>query len=197
MGFKKPAVVDKDLGWKEILHRAQALSGGAYVKVGILGGSDDRGGLHHKDADGKASPLTIGEIAVVNEFGTEDGHIPARSFVRSTFDRMRAELQADAFKLLLKIVLDRKMTVEDALNILGLKLATGIKKTITEGAGVAPPNAPSTAKAKVPASSKGAKRQKAIDGARPLVDTGAMLAALSWAVVLGTVTKASKFLTRR
>lgn len=191
----KPSVRDTDMGWRKIMSTAQALSGGAFVKVGILGGSDDRGGLHHKDADGKSSPLTIAEIALVNEFGTEDGHVPARSFVRSTFDRMREELRSDAVKLLLKVVIDRKMLVEDALNIIGLKLATGIKNYVVDGAGVPPPNAPSTAKAK--ARGTGKKRQKAIDMARPLVDTGAMINALSWAVVLGTVTRASKFLTRR
>lgn len=189
------SLVDKDLGWREILRVAQSLSGGAFVKVGILG-DDERGGLHKTDPDtGKASPLTVAEIAVVNEFGTEDGHVPARSFVRSTYDRMREELARDAAKLLVKIVIDRKITVEAALGILGLKLATGIRSTVVDGSGVPPPNAPSTARAK--ALGTGKARERAIAGARPLVDTKAMINALSWAVVLGTVEKAHKFLTGR
>lgn len=190
-------VVDKDHGWKATLKMASELAQGAYVKVGILG-DDERGGLHRTDPDtGLASPLTIAEIAVVNEYGTEDGHIPARPAHRSTFDRMRAELQSDAAKLLAKVVIDRSLTVEAALNILGMKLATGIKNTITQGGGVPPPNAPSTVLAKVPPSSTGAKRQKAIDGARPLVDTGATVNSIAWAVFLGTVQKTHRFLSGR
>ena len=41
----------------------------------------------------------------------------------------------------------------------------------------------------------GAKRQKAIDGARPLVDTGATLNAISWATFLGTVRASTRYLT--
>lgn len=191
----KSELRDTDKGWREMLRAAQALAGGAYVKVGILG-DDERGGLHKTDpTTGKASPLTVAEIAVVNEFGTEDGHVPQRSFVRSTFDRMREELERDAAKLIVQVVLDRKMTVEAALSILGLKLATGIRSTIVDGSGVPPPNAPSTARAK--ARGTGKAREKAIAGARPLVDTGAMLAAISYGVVLGTVEKAHKFLTGR
>lgn len=186
---------DTDHGWREMLRVAQALAGGAYVKVGVMG-ENDRGGLHAVDpATGKASPLTVAEIAVVNEFGTEDGHVPQRSFVRSTFDRMREGLAGDAAKLIVKVVLDRKMTVEAALGILGMKLATGMRSTIVDGSGVPPPNAPSTARAK--ARGTGKAREKAIAGARPLVNTSATLNAISWAVVLGTVEKAHKFLTGR
>ena len=192
----KPKVTDTDHGWRDILKTAVELGEGSFTKVGILGGSEDRGGLHQTDpTTGKSAPLTIAEIALVNEYGTEDGHIPARPAHRMTFDTMRAELAEDSRKLLIKVVLDRTMTVEQALNILGLKLATGIKRAITSGAGVPPPNAPSTARAKVPASSTGAKRQKAIDGARPLVDTGATLNAISWATFLGTVRASTRYLT--
>jgi len=190
----KNAVVDKDHGWKATMEAARALAGNSYVKVGVLS-DDERGGLHHKGPDGKAEPLTIAEIAVVQEFGTEDGHVPSRPAHRLAYDRTRAELERMAALLLDRVVFKRDMTVEQALNLMGLKLATAIRNTITQGAGVPPPNAPSTARAKVPKSSTGAKRQKAIEGARPLVDTGAMLNAITWAVFLGTVEKAHRYLT--
>lgn len=190
----KSAVVDKDLGWKATLEVARALAGGSYVKVGILA-DDARGGLHHKKPSGAAEDLTIAEIAVVNEFGTEDGHVPARPAHRMAYDTLRPELERMAAELLDRVVFRHNMTVEAALNILGMKLATGIRNTITQGAGVPPPNAPSTVRAKVPKSSTGAKRRKAIAGARALVDTGAMLNAISWAVFLGTVEKAHRYLT--
>lgn len=193
----KNKVIDRDHGWKQMMASVGELARGAYVRVGILG-DDERGGLHQTDpVTGKSSDLTIAEIAVVNEYGTEDGHVPARPAHRMTFDAMRDELAALGGKLLGKIVFDRSMTVEQALNIMGLKLAAGIKNTITTGSGVPPPNAPSTARAKVPASSTGAKRQKAIDGARPLVDTGATLNAIAWAVFLGTVEQTHRYLTGR
>ncbi len=190
-------VVDKDLGWASTMAAVRQLAQGAYSKVGILS-DDERGGLHKVDPEtGKASPLTIAEIAAVLEFGTEDKHIPARSFVRATFDRMRGELEQDAAKLIAKIVIDRTMTVDRALNILGLKLATGIWDFISQGEQVPPPNAPSTIRAKVPASLTGKKRQRAIEGNRTLVDSGTMRSAISWANVLGTVEQAHKFLTGR
>ncbi len=180
-----------------MLTAAAQLSGGAYVKIGVLS-DDERGGLHQTDpTTGKAAALSVAEIAVVNEYGTEDGLIPPRPAHRMTFDQQRETIARTAGKLLGRIVFDRTITVEDALNILGLQHATAIKNFITTQSGQLKPNAPSTAEAKVPASSTGAKRQKAIDGARPLVDTGATLAAISWGIVLGTVTRAHKFLTRR
>jgi len=189
-------VIDKDRGWKETLAVARQLAEGAYVKVGILG-DDARGGLHHTDPDtGLASPLTIAETAVVNEFGTVDGFIPARPAHRTTFDTMRPELQRAAELLLDKVVFQRRLTVEAALNILGAKLATGIRNTITQGPGVPPPNAPYTAERKA-RKYKGAKRAKAIAQSRPLVDTGATLNAITWAVFLGTVERAHRYLTGR
>lgn len=193
----KSRVVDKDMGWAATIKAVNDLAKGSFVKVGILSG-DDRGGLHQIDpVTGKSAALTIAEIAVVQEYGTEDGSIPARPAHRMTFDTMQPELSRDAGKLLARVVFDRTLTVEDALNVLGLKLATGIKNFITSESGELKPNAPSTARQKVPQSSTGAKRQKAIDGARPLIDTGATLAAISYGVVLGTVERAHKFLTKR
>lgn len=238
----KSRVVDKDMGWKGIVKAAATLAIGAYVKVGILGG-DDHGGLHQTDPKtGKAAKLTIAEIAVVNEFGTEDGSIPPRPAHRITFDRMHKELSEDAGKLLGRIVFDRTITVEDALNVLGLKLATGIKNTITQSPlpGIGPGNAPITRLVKAMrtgafdvqkkptfasswadigatayAASLGwaGPKHRAIGAARDLgdafaqigalastrnlVDTGATVNSISWAVVLGTVERAHKFLTKR
>ena len=176
-------VIDRDLGAEAFFRSMRGLKG-AYAKVGIL--SDDaRGGLHQRKPDGTAEDLTIAEIAVVNEFGTEDGHIPARSFVRSTYDKMRERLTADAAKLAGSIV-DGKMDLTRALNILGAELATGIRAAVTQGAGIPPPNAPSTLarkEAKGEWNSRGAAQAQGL-GPRPLVDTGAMVNAVTWAVVI-------------
>jgi len=181
----KARVVDRDRGWAAMVARAEAMAGGAYVKVGILG--DKGGGLHERDAGGKGKPLTVAEIGAVNEFGTEDGHVPERSFLRSTFDRLHPELTADAAKLLPQ-VLDGKLSVETALNVLGAKLAGAIKRTITDGAGVPPPNAPSTVARKMRAGAWNVRGKAQVQrgwGVRPLVDTGRLLGAITWAVVTG------------
>lgn len=187
-------VTDRDLGWKEILGQAVHLARGAYVKVGILGG-DDEGGLHEEGAD-----LTVAEIAVVNEFGTEDGRISARPAHRMTYDARRSEIERQSGKLLAAIVIDRKMTVEQALNLIGLSHATAIKKTITEGAGVPPPNAPSVVRRKMQAgewNARGKAKRKAGWGVRTLVDTGRTINAISWATFLGTVELEHRYLTGR
>lgn len=180
----KSRVVDRDRGWGDLLKQVDAMAGRSFVKVGILG--DKGGGLHEQDPDGKASPLTVAEIGAVNEFGSEDGHVPERSFLRATFDRMREELASDAAKLLVK-ALDRKLSVEMALNVLGAKLAAEVKKTITV-IGVPPPNAPSTVARKTDAGAwnKGGQAQGVLQwGVRALVDSGRLVASIAWAVVTG------------
>jgi hypothetical protein len=157
-------IIDRDLGWKDMTKAVAAMAGGAYAKVGVL--ADDSKGAEHVDDGG----ITVAELATVLEFGTEDKHIPARPFLRGTFDEKREELAGNAKTLIGKII-DREQTVKGALDVLGLKLATETKKTITDGAGVPPPNAPSTIE------------QKGSD--RPLVDTGRLLNAITWAVEMG------------
>jgi hypothetical protein len=163
MASKLGHVIDRDLGWRKILEAARAAAGSSYAKVGVLA-DDEKGGLHRDGAK-----LSVAEIAVVLEYGTEDGHIPARSFVRATIDLLRDELIATSARLLVQVVLDRSMSVERALNILGLRGVTAIKQRITSGDGIPPPNAPSTIRAK--------------GSSRPLVDTGLLLSAITWAVI--------------
>ncbi len=185
----KNKLVDKDRGFADLFKRVEALRGKSHVKVGVLADSD-RGGLHVPGAS-----LTVAEIAAVLEFGTQDGKIPARSFVRSTFDEMRGELTALAAELIAAVVLDGKMDAARALGLLGLKLATGIREKIVGGSGVPPPNAPSTLRAKQNKGkwNKGGKAQAAGWGVRTLVDSGRLLASISYAVVQGGAQQAAKY----
>lgn len=161
MAKSRVEVKKKDTGWKEFFRRASEIKNGR-VRVGILSDSE-KGGMHVEGSD-----LTVAEIAAVNEFGTEDGHIPERSFLRSTFDEQREQMVEDGKKLMGQ-VLDGKMPVARALGLLGLKLATAVKKKI---AGVVPPpNAASTI------AHKGSDH--------PLIDTGRMLNAITWAIDSG------------
>jgi hypothetical protein len=177
-------VHDKDLGWLAILQQVEALAGGAYAKVGVL--EDDPKGSYRPKGG-----LTVAEIAAVQEFGTEDGHVPERSFLRSTFDEMRDTLDEMSRKLIIAVVLDRTLTVEQALNLLGAKFAAAVRAKITDGEGVPPPNAPSTRarkEAKGRWNVKGAAAAAGL-GVRTLVDTARMIGAITWALVGTSLTK--------
>lgn len=218
MAHSKVKVEDKDLGWIEIAKRAKQIHDWR-VKVGVLA-DDAKGGLHVE-----GGKLSVAEIAAVLEFGTQDGRIPARPFVTSTFDKNREELKKMGAELIEKALLGH-MSVEHALGLIGAKLAADIKATVV--AGVPPPNAPSTALAKamkgktkslfmtpgrkakqtvttnwmgmvsgVITNQQAQKPQRkeaktlgdafaqagAIAAVKPLIDTGRMLNAITWAVV--------------
>jgi len=67
------ALVDKDTGWKKFKKSLRRM-GGLEVVVGIPGEID-------------FSRPTTAAIGAVHEFGSTDGTIPERSFIRSTFDQ--------------------------------------------------------------------------------------------------------------
>lgn len=173
-------VTDRDHGWRRILQLVKALDGGIYAKVGVLADTE-QGGMHEPGGQ-----LTVAEIAAVQEFGTQDKHVPQRSYLRSTFDKLRPELEQDSKKLVGKI-LDGAMDPVRAVGILGAKLAAETKKTITTGEGVPPPNAPSTLRRKLAAGAwnKGGAAQAAGQTPRTLVDTSRMVNAITHVVVDG------------
>jgi hypothetical protein len=95
-------IIDKDLGWKELFKRAEEIENGR-VRVGVL-----------SDAMVEGEDFTLAELAAVHEYGTEDGRIPERSFLRSTFDDKREEM-VELGKTLVKDVLAGRRTTEQAL----------------------------------------------------------------------------------
>jgi hypothetical protein len=188
-GSGKNGVVDVDHGFRDLMKRASAIRGPVSVKVGVLADSA-RGGLHRKLPNGMAAPLTVAEIAAVNEFGTQDGKIPPRPAFRQTFDEMRADLEKLSGELLLKVIVDGKMSFDDALDLLGLRLATSIKNAIV--AGVSPANAMSTFIRKAQKGKTKALRDNPY-GVKPLIDTARMLGAIAWARVIGERQSDSKY----
>lgn len=175
----KSKVIDKDLGWNDLVKRLEEIKE-ARVKVGVLD-------------DGKRSEerLTVAQIAAIHEYGTEDGRIPARPFVKPTFDKQRDKLVKMA-KNLMGQVIDGKISVKQGLNLLGSQLAADIKATVV--AGVPPPNALSTIIRKARKSKKFTAVAENIGQAfgqagilasvKPLIDTGRMLGAITWVVVM-------------
>lgn len=162
MGAK--GVRDVDRGWAAILKNAHALARGTAVKVGVLA-SDPKGAASEPGGD-----LTVAAIAAIMEYGTHDGHVPARPWLRPAFDRARERLIALAGKGLLGVLVG-DTTVPIVLGQMGATLVSEARNGITAGAGIPPPNAPSTIRRK--------------GSSRPLVDTGRLVGAITWVVLTG------------
>ena len=159
-------VVDRDKGWRRLQALAKSLaSDDVHVRVGVL--DDGRAGSENRDG------ITTGQLAVAMEFGTAT--IPARSWIGRTFDQKRAEVQADMQRLLGHLV-DGKITIDKALNVLGAKYSAELKNTVTQGEQIPPPNAPSTLARKMAKTRAGAANV-----VRTLIDTGRMIGAVTWA----------------
>lgn len=148
----------KDVGLKKFFDTAYELNTLGHVKVGVL---DDGG-----PGSAANGALTVAQIAAINEFG--NGRIPERSFMRSTFNKHRQKY-VNALKRMIKEALLGRLRPVQTLQLLGLRLATDMKNTVAFGDGVPPPNAPMTI------ANKGS--------AHTLIDTGRMLAAITWAYV--------------
>jgi hypothetical protein len=148
-------VIVKDRGWQKILNLATKLDR-AYVKVGVLKG------------DQVSSGFTLVELAATHEFGSPAAGIPERSFIRRTFQEKQSETAAVISKLARQVITDG-MPVERALNRLGAWGAAQVKNMITRGS-IRPPLMPSTI------ARKGSNR--------PLIDTGRLVGALIWEVVV-------------
>lgn len=148
--------VDIDRGYRKALAEMGLIGRSRpFVKVGI---QSDAGNY----PEGGPS---VADVATFNEFGTS--RIPERSFIRSTMDKQRPALLVMNRKLFFEMSAGR-MSTRRALNILGLKITSEIKKTITRLK--TPPNAPSTIRRK--------------GSSNPLIDTGQMRQSIRHEIVL-------------
>lgn len=145
--------------WEGIKARVAEL-GRAHVRAGVVGPP-----AHEPHQGG---PYTNGEIALLHEFGNEDrgGHIPERSFVRSTVrdPAIAAEFAALEARIA-RAVIEGKMSRDRGLGLLGAWMAAKIQKRITGGE-IRPEDAPSTVAAK--------------GSDKPLVDSGQLVKAVGW-----------------
>lgn len=161
-------VRDTDKGWQKLLDAIKVVRAqDPHVKVGVL----DDGGKGSQDHGG----ITVAELAAVQEFGTDDGHIPARPFVGSTFDENRSQY-IDELKKLLGQVYSGQMSILQVLGLMGLRMTADIQRKVRAGDGIPPPNAPSTIEKK--------------GSSHTLIDTAIMIGSVTWAIMLnGTPVK--------
>ncbi len=155
---KGVSIKDTDLGMKELVRTFRGLANEPYVKVGFL---EDEGGH-------RGSNLSVVAIASVHEFGTTDGRVPERSFVRTAYDENLSDFESFAKEQKDDIVFRGKKT-DVALGLIGQKIQAAIQRKITEGDSSWDPLAPSTIAAK--------------GSDKPLIDTGQMRASVRYQVV--------------
>jgi len=141
--------------WDKFIDQVENLKKKPHVAVGVLG----------ENSSGEDFGLV--EYATANEFGTEanGGHVPERSFIRSTMDEMDGKLKKEMADEKINIIIG-KTSIAKALGTFGEKITSAIKKKITDIQD--PPNAPSTVK------------RKGSDN--PLIDTGRMRQSIAWKI---------------
>jgi len=118
------SVRDIDHGWKKIKKRLKEMDG-AYTAVGFPGQTTGK-----EKVEGGA--MTVAELAAIHEFGTRDGKIPKRPFMRDTYKNKEKQVMVLRDKLYNQI-LDLKTTAKKGLGKLGAWYAGQIQETITRG----------------------------------------------------------------
>ncbi len=117
---------DFDLGYLKILKEMKKLDQNPRVKVGWPI-EEPKATAPHTE-----SSLTVAEIAIVHEFGSVIKGIPERSMLRATHD-MKAKEWSIATNKLAGAIFDGKITVEVALDRLGLLMVRDVKRRISSG----------------------------------------------------------------
>ncbi len=133
------SVQDNDRGFKAAL--AEFAKTNVDVVVGVLGSAGE----------------SEVQIAAVHEFGSQDGHIPQRSYLRSTIDDRRSEI-LDSLELQLK-----KADAAVAAGRVGMQVVSMVRERIRGR--ISPALKPSTIK------------RKGSDV--PLIDTGRLLQSIT------------------
>ncbi|MCK5603483.1 hypothetical protein KAR91_16480, partial [Candidatus Pacearchaeota archaeon] len=121
-----------DRGYKELKKQLKNLHGSS-VTIGVHEGA----GQYPADEAGNSPHIS--EVAIKNEFG--GGHIPERSFMRSTLDENKEDHNTQRKKMKAG-VLSGEITVNKALNKMGFRVQEQIRGKIETLR--TPPNAPMT-----------------------------------------------------
>lgn len=148
-----------------------------YVDVGVLSGQRNAAKenkaqnreekKHGAQVTKHAHVPTNIELARIHEYGTET--IPERSFIRSTLFEKRPAI-VELIKEVKAKIYSGKMTVSQALDIIGLQVQALIRGKITDGDKAWPPLKEATIKAK--------------GSSKPLIDTGQLLKSVTYKKVI-------------
>jgi hypothetical protein len=152
---------------RTLRERAVRLTGHR-VKIGVFGGTS---------GDGFQMP----EVAAVHEYGSRNGHVPQRSFLRSTLENKRTQI-AEMSTRLGSAVVAGNTPARQALEALGQMVAAEVKKTITAGAPLQPPLSPETVAWRARGSKAHRRKSSGPILARPLVHTGQLVQSITHVV---------------
>lgn len=141
---------------KRIEKLLRKMSNAPHVAVGIL------------QDEAVADNFSMVDLALVHEFGSKDGHIPQRSFIRATCDAKRNEHIKLADILQSKII-DGSLSIRQALGQLGEVAEKDMVQAINNG--LKPDIADSTKKAKIRSLKKQKKKLTGV-GFKPLIESG-------------------------
>lgn len=147
-------------GLARVLDRLRPQLEGLEVTVGI---QSTQGAELVETEDG--APVNLATVATVNEYGSADGRIPSRPFMRTSARRF-GKKWLKAFRLRLKEAIVGRRTVVQAASIVGNIARADVQMTITRGPWK--PNAPYTIARK--------------GSTRPLIDTGQMRQSIRYEV---------------
>jgi len=137
-----------------------------HVAVGVIGQkATEHAEQIGPDGQPVPSPLTVAEVAHMNHYGTSTA--PARPFMLIAMHLHQDELRRLQARLGLGL-LQGKLTLEQALGLLGEATAAKIKQTIADGKQHFTPNAPATVARK--------------GGDTPLINFGQLRGAITYAV---------------
>ncbi len=130
--------------------------GKSYVTVGV-----------HEDAGSYPDGTPVAEVAIYNEFGTENA--PERSFMRSTMKETQQRRKEWTRQALQKVI-QGKIGETKALEMIGMRMQVAVQNKIKSN--VPPPNAPST---------RASKDRRGV-AQRTLIDSGLMLRSITYKV---------------
>ena len=171
------------------------LSMGGFVKIGVLGDPDQKGRGKSTDAKSEvladgivvaSDDMTVLDIAVIHEFGL--GHVPQRSFIRSTWEKEQKKLGKVFEKALIRDVvktgkissgddIDKRLT--KILTFAGAWFAGRVRKTFTNNDWPALKDPSRGGKNFEHSSSFIGPPRKSM----PLIDTGQLRASISFQVI--------------
>lgn len=156
----KSSFYEKDMGYNKFMHQMEVNAG----KDSVFSGFTRSSGAH-KGKGKQKSPITMAQLGAVHEFGSADGRIPERSYMRSAVAAGADKLRKLAKKLSVQVT-EGKMDKKKALGVLGQAMVDMMRSKIRES--VPPPNAKSTIEAK--------------GSSKTLIDTGQLMGALDWEI---------------
>lgn len=160
MARRSALVADKDLGYKKIVSQVRSFEKST-ILVGFQQGSETK--VETQGTRAKKGGLSMPAIAAANEFGTNK--IPARSFMRTSFDDNIRSIQA-LIQREYELVTQGDKTAKKALGLIGLYVTGLIQKKIRQI--TSPPNSPVTIALK--------------GSSKPLIDFGQMVNSVTYVV---------------